>query len=459
MDLCYFKVTHTSWLHTGILAGFFLLAFNSHARTEITPAIAVSQFLVNNKTATLDESGQVTRISPGIGVKYVQARLNLALDYQLNAIINSGLQSNDHENQSLNFLTQIAHLPKHWNTQINARIKQTNTSLDGIQVINDINDSSNSQELRTVGISTSYQNRLGKDVSYLAGLSLDYADLENQDDTDSIGLNLSINNNRTPNKLSWNVALKSRKSGSDGGGNQDDDQIDTIQAGLNYRINHQLSTFVVAEKSETDNENLNETNTLAGLFWAPSANSSVRIGAGVRDGETTWLLDSVIKSRRLKLSMNYEERVTTSRQIIIEESELLPDLVTTSQSLSIASVLLKKGTISLTAAGRRTEFTASYFNESRNRQDTDSEEERIEGLSLRTKRTLSRLSSVQLSISSRDSQTTQKNTINNIELNYNRKLSKHISWTAEIRNTEQTSDVPDNENEQALIGFSLSTIF
>ncbi len=81
------------------------------------------------------------------------------------------------------------------------------------------------------------------------------------------------------------------------------------------------------------------------------------------------------------------------------------------------------------------------------------------GLSFSAKRTLSRFSSVLLSVSSQDSQVTQENTLNNFELSYKRQLSKHINWSAEINTTEQTSDVQENEYEQALIGFSLTAVF
>ena len=288
---------------------------------------------------------------------------------------------------------------------------------------------------------------------------MDYADVEGQSDTNSIALYLSIDNSRTQNKLSWNVAINSRKSDAADEGDIDDNQIDSLQAGLNYRINRKLSTFLAIDKAETNNNNLNETNTTAGLFWTPNTYSSIRVGAGVRGDDSTWSLDSMITNRRLSLAMNYEERVTNERQLVFDEAEFQPGLVTTNQSLSFTPVLLKKGTISLTATGRRTEFTLSYFDQSKNLNDANSNEEQTQGFSLTSKRTLSRLSSAQFSISSQKSQTTQENTLNNIELSYNRLLSKHINWSAEISKTEQTSDVPENEYEQALIGFSLTATF
>jgi len=454
------KIPSMAWLLFGILTGFTLLSFNSYAQTEVVPAITLKESFLNNKSATLDESGQVTIISPGIAIKYAQSRLNLTLDYQFNAIINSGLQADDHENQSLNLLTQITHQPNHWDTQFNAGIERINTSPDGIQIIGDINDSLNSQELRTLGISTNYQNRLSTDIEYNTSLSIDYADIEKQGDTDSIALNLGIDNNRTENKLSWNVAISSRKSETSDVSDQfDDNQIDNLQAGLNYRINRKLSTFLAVDKSDTNNKNLNETSTTAGLFWVPNTNSSIKVGAGVRADDTTWSLDSMVKNRRLTLAVNYEEWVTSSRQLVFEETEFEPGLVTINQSLSITPVLLKKGTISLTATGRRTDFTLAYFNQSKNLKNINSKEEQIDGVSLTAKRTLSRFSSALLSISSQDSQTTQENTLNNIELSYIKQISKHINWSAEISKTEQTSDVPENEYEQALIGFSLSATF
>lgn len=459
MKLIYFKVPYATWSLQSVLAGSILLASNAHASTEITPIITVSEFFVDNKTATLNETGQVTRISPGITVDYAQARLNLVFDYRLNAVINSGLQGDDHENQSLNFLTEINHIPNHWDTLINARVEQVNTSPDGIQIVNPINDSSNTSELRTLGISTAYQAGLTGEIDYQTGIEVDFADVENQDNTDSIGLSLGINNNRTLSKLRWNVDIDSRRSGTSEGGIDQDDEIDTLQAGLNYRINKKFSTFLAVEKNDTNNDNLNETSTTLGISWFPSANNFITVGAGVRGDETTYSLDSVIRNNRLSFAVNYVEEVTTSRSLVLEELELDPGLVSSSQPLSITPELLKKGTVSLTITGRRTDITLAYFNESRNRQDTDSEEQQTEEVSLSAKRTLSRLSSVQLSISNQDSQADQQNTIKDITLSYERQLSRKFILLVELRKTEQQSDVVENEYEQSLLGFTLTATF
>lgn len=438
--------------------GLSLFSFNTIAQTEVTPLISLRETYVDNKTAVLKETGRVTVVSPGVAIKYNQPRLDLALDYQLNAVFNSGLQADDHENQSLNFLTSFTHQPNRWDTQIIAGIERINTNPNGIQIIGDINDSSNSKELRTAGVSTSYQNHLSSTINYQTELSMDYADIEGQADTNSVALNLGINNNRTLSSIRWNVELNSRKFENSDDGTVDN-QIDSLQAGLNYRINRKISTFLTYDKAETNNNILNDANTTAGLLWTLNRNSFISIGAGFRGDDTTWSLDSVFTNKRLSLEMSYDERVTSERQQVFEEVELQTGLITTSQSLSITPVLLKKAIISLTASGKRTEFALSYFNQSKNVNDANSEEEQTAGLSFTANRTLSRFSSVLLSVSSQESQTTQKNTLNNIELSYNKRLSKYVNWSAEISTTEQTSDVQENEYEQALVGFSLTATF
>lgn len=433
-----------------------LLLVNSvHAENKITPFVFIEHAFVENTTETVDESGQITRIAPGVSYVYAQSRLNLELDYAYNIIVNSGLEAENREEHNLRFLTQLDHIPNRWSSRLSASISQQDVDSEGTQIVNDLFTSSNTEELRTVGLNSAYQGFFDEEIRYFSGFNIDHADYENQNDSQSLSLNLGVNNSTSVEKLTWNADLDSEKfrEGST------DEQISTLNLGLNYRISSKYSTFISSETVDTDNDNFDDTSSLIGLWWQPSRNSFFKIGVGEKNDDTSYSLDSTFIRKRLSLSINYSEEVTTSRSLSLLQIVSPSGVVTSSETLSVTPILVKRGSIDLVMKGRRTDIAIAYFDQVENIDDVDSEDEKTDGISITVSRKLSRHSTLDFNASRENIETTEDDTIKDIKLSYNRRWSKTLDSSFAIQRSQQISDDADDEYDQKSISFTLKGEF
>lgn len=427
-----------------------LLAIGSQntalSQTSFTPKLGLDQSFLTNKTATVDESGRVTTISPGVRYENTSAKTIVMLDYSINAIYSSGLAQQDEVNQSLAFNASIAHIPNRWNTQLTTAIKQTNISADGVQTVNPNIQSSNSQEFRTIGVSSSLTGQITDSIDYDTTLSADYAGFEDSESTDGAAIVLGLSSRGTQ-KIQWNSSVTSSVSNTEGS-SVNDEQADTFQAEISYQFNPNYSTFLSYKKSETDSQYLNDPDTTVGVIWTSSRLSSIKLGIGEKDNKTTYLLDALINTSQVTIALNYDESVTTSRALLINDITNPQNFGPTSQSIDSTAVLIKNGRVAITMTGVRTDLTLAYFNQKTFRDNSNSNEESSDGVSIDASRTLSKGSSLSANISRQETETTQKNILTDTIISYNRQQSKKITWSAEIRNTKQKSNVILNESEQ-----------
>ncbi len=422
--------------------------------SKLSPSLEIEETFLSNKTSTLDESGQITRISPGIIYEATGPKANLSLSYFLNARDYNKLSQDDKVEQSLAFRSDMAHVPNHWNSYLTSTIKQANVNPDAVQIVNPDLQSDNTSEFRTLGIGTSVLGRLIDDIDYESQLKADYADFEDGEDTESLGLTLDLSNTSTQQNFHWRTFVSSKLLRA----NDEEEQIDAVLAELNYRFNLRYSAFLTVNKSESDNGLLDDTSKLIGVVWTPNRTSSVKLGTGKRGDDTTYSLDSLIVSNRVTYALNYGETVTTSRTLLIDQANQ-EGFFASSQTLSITPVLIKNGRITATIAGRRTDLSLSYFKQATDRSATGEDDEKKGGLNISVKRRLSNLSSIQLNLSRQESEIVQKNTIDDSSLSYNRQLSDNAALSLGLRITEQDSDVIENEYEQNSLSFKMSTTF
>jgi hypothetical protein len=440
-------------IFVGLLAAI-MVQNQALSQSTLTPSVRVEESFVTNKSTTLKESGQITTVSPGVRYEIIGAKSSFLADYSLNAIYYNDLSEQDKIDHSLLLRSDIVHSPNHWDTQITGTIKQTNVSPDGVQIVNPQFQSSNNQELRTFGVGTNFRGKLTRSIDYQSSFDVDYADFENSDNTDSSGINLGLNSN-TQNKISWISSLSSRRSNA----SNVSSQIDTARGEINYRFSRQYSTFLTLDKSETDNDFLNDTNSTIGVHWTPSRHSSLRLGVGKRGDDTTYTLDSSTQSSRITYTLNYDESITTSRALTINEIDSQTNLTATSQGLSITPVLLKKGRIGMVITGRRSEVGLSYFHQTTTQSADNIGREISQGLSINATRTLSNSSSIQLTASQQKNKTSQENTVDNFSVGYNRQLGRKVSWSTELRETSQSSNIVANESTQSQLNFRLNATF
>jgi uncharacterized protein (PEP-CTERM system associated) len=409
---------------------------------------------VESKTSERNESGEITRIAPSLNYQYSQARLDLTLDYAYFLTFYAGLEAEDHDEQSLEFLTKVNHVPNQWESYISANVSEQNVDRDGMLIVNDLFASPNTKELRTGGVGTEYRGLLGRGIQYLTSLNADYAEFEDQASTHSVGFSLGMNNSVSQKKLTWHTDLESNKYYS-----EDEKQISTLEAGINYRFNQKYSTFITADKADADKEILNDTNTVIGFWWHPNRASSVQIGAGRRGDAKSYTLDSNFIRKKLMLSASYSEHVTTTRAITLEEIANPTGAVTFNQSLSIIPVLVKRSNASATLNGRRTKVSLGYFDQRSFQNGTDAGSEKSDGFRFAVTRILSGSSTMVVNMTTTDLKAAESSTVDDIQFMYHRKLSRNANWNAGLRKTRQSSSLAENEYDQQSISFTLNANF
>lgn len=443
-----------------VTSGLTLLAlfFQGQAWSEstLTPRLKLEETFISNETSSEDESGQITTISPGVLYENFGANSYLTLDYSLNAKEYNELSGNDEVDHTLSMQSEVTHVPNRWSSRFSSNIKQANVSTDGVQIVNPSIQSNNTSELRTFAVDTDFNGRLTNAINFQSKFLADYADFEDSDSTDSVGLSLGLSSNNAWKKLSWQTTLTSRKSSTS---SNIDEQIETLQVGLDYRFNAKYSSFISISKSETDNDFLNDTNTNIGILWTPDQNSSFKLGVGKRGNDRTYTLDSLLRSRRMTYTLNYDETVTTSRALLIDENSIEEGIFPSSQGLSITPVLLKEGRVAVVFTGRLTDLSLAYFKQSKSQSEGSVDDEVVDGISINANRRLSSLSSVQLLLSRQETETSQDNVLENAALSYTRQWSKKTTVVVELNKTEQASTDVDNEYDQTTLSFRLNATF
>ncbi len=79
-----------------------LIPFSSQAIAEmtLTPAISLQHSLIQNTQAGIESDGSISKISPSLLLNYTQSRLDLLLNYGIDAIYVQGLDDEDRSNQN-----------------------------------------------------------------------------------------------------------------------------------------------------------------------------------------------------------------------------------------------------------------------------------------------------------------------------------------------------------------------
>ncbi len=428
------------------------------SQSILVPSLELEGSLLDNETDSSKESGSITRISPGAKYQTSSSKTDISIIYSLNALYYNNLPQENDVDHSLSLNSSFNHDANRWRSYITGAVKQSNISLDGIQILDPSIQSDNTREFRTLGAGTGLNGKWGDSINYHYSLNTDYADFEGSEDSNSVGADFGLNSRRSQRKFGWNASMTSRRASTAG----DDQQIDTVIVGLNYRFNRQYSVFLTQSESNTESTEriLNDTNSIVGFHWVPDKNTSIRLGAGERGDDTTYTLDTLVKTRRTTFSASYDETITTTRVLLIDQATIDQEVLSpTSLTLSITPVLVKNGRVSINTRGKKSALTLALFKQTIDQFDIVGDEDVIDGVSISFNRSLSANSSYQIVVSRQESQTTQENIIDDASLSYSRQMSRRSTLSGVFRKTKQTSDVIANEYDQDLIRFRWSTSF
>jgi hypothetical protein len=157
--------------------------------------------------------------------------------------------------------------------------------------------------------------------------------------------------------------------------------------------------------------------------------------------------------------LDYDETITTPRALLINDATNQQSVTALNQTLSIAPVLVKKGTIGMTVKGKKTNVTLSYFKQTTIQNNDNVGREIRDSLSISANRALSDRSSVQLTLARQVIETVQENEVDDASLSYNKQLSKSINTSAEFRVSEQKSNIVANQSRLEDISFKLHISF
>ena len=182
------------------------------SESNLTPTLDLQESFLSNETDARDQSGSITRISPGVRYQTNSSKVDLSAIYSLNALFYSSLSRDDKIDHSLSLNSSFNHDANRWRSYLNGAIKQSNISLDGIQSLDSNFQSDNTREFRTLGAGTALNGRWGDSVNYQYGLNTDFADFEESDDSNSVGANFGLSSSRSQRKFGWNASITSRRA-------------------------------------------------------------------------------------------------------------------------------------------------------------------------------------------------------------------------------------------------------
>lgn len=416
----------------------------TYAKTEIVPIFSIRETLVDNETDSLNESGYITTLAPGISVVAEGARSSLRLDYLLNAANSNDLDQEDREVHELSFLSSYQHSPGKWESSLRASSQLTNIDVNGVQNINPDFDDDNSEELRTLVFNTTVTDRMTDTIQYRASLNADYADFADsgEDDTDGHGIELRLDNFRSSNDFTWSTRLNSQVSGVD----DDEEQIDTLNLNLRYRLNREWSSFIDITRTDTDFSEFDDENKLIGLTWQPSSRTSVSFGAGRRGDDNSYSLDAVHALQHITFSALYIEEITTAREDTLSQLQLDQLAQSTTQSISFIPVLQKRASLNLTVTGNHSTLLTSIFQTDRT-EETSALNEKITGARISFTRELSARDDLTLSLLGQESEDQEINELTDLTITFTRlhSNSETIDFSLGLANQDSTLDSSEYE--------------
>ncbi len=426
----------------------------ANSQGKLQSYVSVKGSFLETKAQTGNDSGAITTITPGVSWQRQGTGSVIDLNYSLDALFYHGLEQQNTEHHNLGLLADFTHKPGVWDTQLRGSIRRTNISADGIQILDPILQSDNTSELKTLAVTSNYQGHIADTLNYSSSISVDSADRENSPASVGAGINLSLDNYRSSSPFTWLTSMNSRHSHVE----VNDMRVDRLSFNLRYRINAKLYSFIDLSNTKTSDDSYSSDSGLVGIDWSPLRETNVRLGVGRRDNVDSYSMNLSHKNRRMLLTASYSEDVITPRDDEIIRLNQDEALLNTFVDFSIQPVLQKRGDLALTWNGKRSIITLSIFNSMRGSTDA-SLDEKISGERINISRTLSRMSSLSLSLLHQKTQVSNQNEVNDWSLSYQRQLGKKLNFTSSLRDTTQKSDIDANEYDQLELNVALSAQF
>jgi hypothetical protein len=315
--------------------------------------------------------------------------------------------------------------------------------------------SSNTQELRTLNLTTSYQGKLASVASYNLDLGANLADFRQAQSTEGVNAGFSIAALRSVAGLDWSVSIKTQQLST---GSQERN-IDDAALRFGYPYDARWRLFADLTLTRTDAPKDESESALVGVDYRFSRQTGIRLGAGERDGGESYSLDIDHRSRQISFTARYQEEIITPRDQSLRTLDDSEKVRTSFQDLSIVPVLQQRTDVGLVIDGRRSQITVKLFNSRQKDRSIPGSSQTFRGGALGFRRTLSRHSDVSATFLTQTTDQTVSNRLMDLNLVFSRALTKDLNFETGLRSVKQESDLATSRYEQRSIFASVRKKF
>ena len=364
---------------------------------------------------------------------------------------------------------------------------QALTLSDGIVTTSSLTASPNTSQYYSYSLNPYWRQHFAGYGDMLLGYQ--YSDVlydSNLSDSGSGSWNASFSSGREFPRLPWVLTYNREDVQYAGGSGPDtsDQTFESYDLSASYPINR---LFALNASVGFDNntyasggDDTSGPSWSAGGTWTPSPRTSLSLGYGGSYWGDSWYFDLSHRSRRTVWTASYNESVTTSRDILLQQ-QLVP-LVDpfgrpivdplTGQVFQVAidtptlnnQVLIQKtfqGSVAL--AGRRSSVTLSVYDTKWDYPASPELNQSVLGATVSLSHTLSTATTASLSGNWQPGTFTDNDQANydywGAWLTLSHQLSEHLSGSLTAGHQQQSSDDPNNDYEENRLGAFLTVTF
>ena len=307
-----------------VLASMLPFAPAIGAEWTVTPRLTIREVYTDNVTLAPpgeEKSDFVTDVNPSILARGEGRRVNVNLVYSPQAIIRTRDNTSD-INHRLQADAAAELIKERIFFDFRSTVAQTNLTNTGRQTVDNISSTGNRVDTFTYSLSPYVRQRLGPFADAL--LRYTYDEVINSGDafdSRSQSVDISITSGAEFTRFNWSTEYNRTHIENRDGGNQADVEFEKVEGTLRYRFNRQFSVFASGGVEDNEFESLQKNDGPfwgAGATWTPTSRTTFESSYGERFFGEFLTVSMRHRARRSIWSVNFDEDVTTTREIQLE---------------------------------------------------------------------------------------------------------------------------------------------
>lgn len=275
-----------AWLAWPLSAAWAAEAVPTQRAIAVEPSASITQTFSDNPDlrAVGPLADSVTRLTLGLGLRANTGQMHGFLDYSLSGLVHARSSDRNALQNQLNAMLTADWLDKRGRLDANASIVRSAISAFNAQPDGGANIGTNTTEQRSVRLAPSWQGPLGRDLRYVASLSLQANDVKDSmvGDSTSATAALHVEPVRV-GRLSWSADVSHVTSHYKAGRTTDDDRVyasvlarvDELDLRLNGNVGIESTNLASAGRQQFDTWGV-------GAEWVPSPRTRVAVDYGQR---------------------------------------------------------------------------------------------------------------------------------------------------------------------------------